>query len=161
MALIRNTLAPRSHNDSSLMVRTADIWSWLSAHSQNFLTTSWFYATFSDVYAPSEHSVTGMLAQRRTGDQPAYSGFPFSVIWLAAVFVMRCCLILILLLPQALSLMPFPLTLVVGYIVVDMSQGLRLFAAFGFFLSLFRNWTRKKIIEEQHLVSASGFCTYT
>jgi hypothetical protein len=37
--------------------------------------------------------------------------------------------VLILLLPQALSLMSFPLTLVVGYIVVDISQGLRLFAA--------------------------------
>ena len=29
-----------------------------------------------------------------------------------------------------------PLTLVVGYIVVDMSQGLRLFAAFGFVFGL-------------------------
>ena len=45
---------------------------------------------------------------------------------------MRCYLFLILLLPRALSLMSFPPTLLVGYIVVDMSQGLRIFAAFGF-----------------------------
>ena len=45
---------------------------------------------------------------------------------------MRCCMILILLLPQALSFMSFPLTLVVGYIVVP--QGLTLFAAYGFSL---------------------------
>ena len=43
---------------------------------------------------------------------------------------MRCCLILILLLTQALSLMPFTLTLVVEDIAVDTSQGLRLYAAY-------------------------------
>ena len=48
-------------------------------------------------------------------------------------------LTLIFVLSRALSLMSFPLTLVVGYIVVDMSQGLRLFAAFGFVFSLYRN----------------------
>ena len=63
-----------------------------------------------------------------------------SLMW-AAVFVMRCCLTFILLLPRALSLMSFPLTPVVGYIVVDMSQGFRLFAVFGFVFSrLFRNY---------------------
>ena len=57
---------------------------------------------------------------------------------------MRCCLILILFLPRALSLMSFPLTLVVGYIVVDMSQGLRLSTAFGFVL---RKSEKKKVIQ--------------
>ena len=41
-------------------------------------------------------------------------------------------------------LIPFPLTLVVGYIVVGMSQGLRLFAAFGVVFSLFRNYLGSK-----------------
>ena len=37
-------------------------------------------------------------------------------------------------------LMPFPLTLIAGDTVVDTSQGLRLFAAFGLPFSLFRNY---------------------
>jgi hypothetical protein len=46
-------------------------------------------------------------------------------------------------LTQALSLMPFPLTFVVGDIAVDTPQGLMLFSAFGFVfmfvISLLRN----------------------
>ena len=65
---------------------------------------------------------------------------------------MRCYLTFILLLPRALSLMSFPLTLVVGYIVVDMSQGPRLFAAFGFVLSLFILRNKKKKKKQKQIV---------
>ena len=57
-------MTPRSYKDSSLMVRTSDIWPWLSVHSQIFLNTLWFCATFSDVYAPLEQSAAEILTQK-------------------------------------------------------------------------------------------------
>ncbi len=46
--------------------------------------------------------------------------------------------------PRALSLMSFPLTLVVGYIVVDMFQGLRLLQLLVLSLAYLETSLRKK-----------------
>ena len=94
MALIRSALGQgssftqklESHGKGS---KAADsIWSWLSVLSRIFLTTSCCCAAFSEVYAPSEQSASGIQTQKahthtlthRTGDQPAYSGFSLLII---------------------------------------------------------------------------------